>query len=147
VDNPRAATPLWRSTNRVQKALGAGALAMAAGAFAGHLLIPDRIADHYGWPRDRWYQREIGAFNAGLGYGVIAYARGRTEQAFLGSWGIAALLMALTRAAAIRCGERRGPWNMATVIEDAALGIGALTLLRRSAGNKFGIVDLLNLIH
>lgn len=130
------ATRPRRSTNSAQKALGAGALAMAGGAFAGHLLIPDRVADHYGWVRDRWYQREIGAFNAGLGYGVIAYARGRPDQAFLGSWGIAALLLALTRAAAIRRGARRGPWNKATVIEDAVLGIGALTLLRRSGGSR-----------
>jgi hypothetical protein len=104
---------------------------MAAGAFLGHLLVPNRVADHYGWNRDRWYQREIGAFNAGLGYGVIAYARGRADEAFLGSWGMAALLLALTRAAAFRVGARRGPWNAATVIEDAALGIGALVLLRR----------------
>lgn len=128
------ARPPQRSTGLAQKALGAGALALAAGAFAGHWVIPDRVADHYGWPRNRWYQREIGAFNAGLGYGVIAYARGRTDQAFLGSWGIAALLLALTRAAAMRRGARRGPWNAATVIEDAALGIGALALLRRSTG-------------
>ncbi len=118
---------------RGQMAVGVGALAMAAGAFAGHWLIPDRVADRYGWPRDRWYQREIAAFNAGLGYGIIAYARGRTDQAFLGSWATAALLLSATRAAAIRSGERGGPWNVATVIEDATLGVGALALLRRKA--------------
>jgi hypothetical protein len=32
---------------------------MAVGAFAGHALAPDRIADHYGWMHDRWNQREI----------------------------------------------------------------------------------------
>jgi len=63
-------------------ALGAAALAMAVGAFAGHALVPERVADHYGWVSDRWYQREIGAFNAGLGYGIVAYARGRREAAF-----------------------------------------------------------------
>jgi hypothetical protein len=125
----RNKVPISTSFSRGQVALGAGALAMAVGAFAGHLLIPDRVADHYGWQRDRWYQREIGAFNAGLGYGVIAYARGRTDQAFLGSWATAAMLLALTRAAAIRSGARGGPWNMATVVEDAALGLGALSLL------------------
>jgi hypothetical protein len=84
-------------SSAIELALGAGALAMAVGAFAGHALAPDRVADHYGWVRDRWYQREIGAFNAGLGYG----------------------------------GDRRGVWNLATVAEDAALGIGGLMLLRR----------------
>lgn len=113
----------------LQTALGVGTLAMAAGAFAGHWLAPDRVADHYGWPRNRWYQREIAAFNAGLGYGVIAYARGRNRQAFLGSWATAAVLLAGTRAAAIRSGDRGGPWNTATVVEDATLGIGALMLL------------------
>jgi hypothetical protein len=132
---PNTAPPSG-SFDRVQVALGAGALAMAIGAFAGHLLIPDRVADHYGWQRDRWYQREIGAFNAGLGYGVIAYARGRTDQAFLGSWATAAMLLALTRAAAIRSGARGGPWNMATVVEDAALGLGALSLLRRKGAGR-----------
>lgn len=124
--------PPRRQHSRTQVALGAGALAMAAGAFVGHLLVPDRVADHYGWNRDRWYQREIGAFNAGLGFGVLAYARGRTDEAFLGSWGIAALLLAITRAAAILRGARRGFWNKATVVEDAALGLGALALLRRT---------------
>jgi len=119
-----------RRLGPAQLALGAGALAMAAGAFAGHWMAPDRVADHYGWPRNRWYQREIAAFNAGLGYGIIAYARGRTDQAFIGSWATAAVLLAATRAAAIRSGERRGFWNVATVLEDAALGIGALILLR-----------------
>jgi hypothetical protein len=104
---------------------------MAAGAFAGHALIPDKVADHYGWDRSRWYQREIGAFNAGLGYGIIAYARGRGDQAFLGSWATAATLLALTRLAAIVRGDRRGIWNLATVAEDAALGVGGFLLLRR----------------
>lgn len=117
-------------------ALGAGALAMAAGAFAGHWLFPDRVANHYGWPRDRWYQREIAAFNAGLGYGIIAYARGRTERAFLGSWATAATLLAATRAAAICSGARSGPWNVATVVEDAALGVGALLLLQRKTSQS-----------
>ncbi|MHC9297503.1 hypothetical protein ACRCUN_34020 [Mycobacterium sp. LTG2003] len=111
--------------------LGTGALAMALGAFIGHALAPDRVAHHYGWVHDRWYQREIGAFNAGLGYGVVAYATGRRTEAFLGSWSVAALLLALTRMAAIRSGDRRGPWNIATVVEDAALGIGGLLLMRR----------------
>ncbi|MDT5047875.1 MAG: hypothetical protein QOG75_3749 [Mycobacterium sp.] len=118
-------------SSAIELALGAGALAMAVGAFAGHALAPDRVADHYGWVRDRWYQREIGAFNAGLGYGIIAYARGRREEAFLGSWSTAAILMALTRLLAVRSGDRRGVWNLATVAEDAALGIGGLMLLRR----------------
>lgn len=113
--------------------LGAGALAMAVGAFAGHLLAPRRVADHYGWVHDRWYQREIGAFNAGLGYGIVAYATGRKAEAFLGSWSVAALLVAMTRLAAIRSGDRRGFWNMATVAEDAALGIGGLLLMARRA--------------
>jgi hypothetical protein len=81
--------------------------------------------------RDRWYQREIGAFNAGLGYGIIAYARGRREEAFLGSWSTAAVLMALTRFLAVRNGDRRRMWNVATVVEDAALGVGGLMLLHR----------------
>ena len=112
--------------------LGVGALAMALGAFAGHALVPERVADHYGWVRDRWYQREIGAFNAGLGYGIVAYARGRREEAFLGSWSTAAILIALTRFLAVRSGDRRGMWNIATVVEDAALGVGGLMLLRRA---------------
>ncbi|ORV13482.1 hypothetical protein AWB95_11675 [Mycobacterium celatum] len=104
---------------------------MAAGAFTGHALIPDRVADHYGWIRERWYQREIGAFNAGLAYGIVAYARGRDREAFLGSWSTAALLMALTRMSALISGDRSGFWNIATVAEDAALGIGGFVLLRR----------------
>ncbi|MCV7338272.1 MULTISPECIES: hypothetical protein [Mycolicibacterium] len=112
-------------------ALGAGALAMAVGAFTGHVLAPERVADHYGWVHDRWYQREIGAFNAGLGYGIVAYARGRRAEAFLGSWSVAALLLAITRLAAILSGDRRGFWNMATVAEDAALGMGGLLLMAR----------------
>jgi hypothetical protein len=111
--------------------VGLGALAMATGAFLGHLLVPNKIADLYGWPRDRWYQREIGALNAGLGYGLIAYARGRREEAFLESWSAAALLMAATRFAAIASGDRRGKWNIATTTEDAAPGIGGFLLLRR----------------
>jgi hypothetical protein len=120
----------------IELALGAGALAMAVGAFAGHTLVPERVADHYGWVRDRWYQREIGAFNAGLGYGIIAYARGRREEAFLGSWSTAAILMALTRSLAIRSGDRRGMCNIATVVEDAALGVGGLMLLRRARDSR-----------
>ena len=59
---------------------------MAVGAFAGHLLAPGRVADHYGWVSDRWYQCEIGAFNAGLGYGIATVAEdaavtGRTARA------------------------------------------------------------------
>ena len=68
---------------------------------------------------------------AGLAYGIWAYARGRAEDAFIGSWATAALLMALTRLAAIRSGSRRGIWNIATVVEDAALGVGGFMLLRR----------------
>jgi hypothetical protein len=122
--------------SRGELALGVGALAMAFGAFVGHALVPERVADHYGWVRDRWYQREIGAFNAGLGYGIIAYARGRREEAFVGSWSAAAILMALTRFLAIRSGDRRGVWNLATVVEDAALGIGGLMLLRRARDSR-----------
>jgi hypothetical protein len=114
-----------------ERALGAGAVTMAVGAFLGHAVFPDRVAAHYGWPRERWYQREIGAFNAGLAYGVVAYARGRHAEAFTGSWGVAALLMAATRAAALRSGDRWGRWNVATVVEDAALGVGAFVLLAR----------------
>ena len=113
-------------------ALGVGALAMSLGAFAGHALVPGRVADHYGWVHDRWYQREIGAFNAGLGFGIVAYARGRREEAFLGSWSTAAILMALTRLLAIRSGDRRGVWNIATVVEGAALDMGGLMLLCRA---------------
>lgn len=129
---PPSAPRTLRRARPMETALGAGALLMATAAFTGHLVAPDRVADHYGWPRDRWYQREIGAFNAGLGYGVIAYARGRPEHAFLGSWGVAAVLLAFTRAASIHRGARRGPWNVATVVEDAALGVGALVLAGRS---------------
>src|SRR4051794_29059099 len=112
--------------------LGLGALGMAAGAFAGHGLVPERGADHYGWVHGRWYQREIGAFNAGLGYGIVAYARGRRQDAFLGSWSTAAILIAVTRFLAIRSGDRRGAWNVVTVVEDAALGVGGLMLMRRA---------------
>jgi hypothetical protein len=62
---------------------------LAVGAFAGHALVPGRVADHYGWVHDRWYQREIGAFNAG-----------------------------------------------AIVVEDAALGMGGLMLLRRARDSR-----------
>ena len=117
----------------VEILLGTGALAMAIGAFAGHAAVPDKVADHYGWVHDRWYQREIGAFNAGLGYGIIAFARGRTAEAFLGSWSTAALLLAITRLFALLSGDRRGLWNVATVAEDAALGLGGLLLMRRSS--------------
>jgi hypothetical protein len=120
-----------RRRRRGEAVLGMGALAVAVGAFAGHVFIPDKVADHYGWVRERWYQREIGAFNAGLAYGIWAYARGRAEHAFIGSWATAALLMALTRLAAIRSGSRHGIWNIAAVVEDAALGIGGFMLLRR----------------
>ena|ERR1700694_1457291 len=85
MDDHRRTAPGMQRRGKAEVILGAGALAMAAGAFAGHLLAPDKVADHYGWVHDRWYQREIGAFNAGLGYGIIAYARGRSEDAFLGS--------------------------------------------------------------
>lgn len=115
----------------IELVLEAGALAMAVGAFTGHLLAPDKVADHYGWTRDRWYQREIGAFNAGLGCGLIIYARGRHRDAFLGSWSTAAVLLALTRLWALASGQRRGMWNFATVVEDAALGLGGAWLLRR----------------
>jgi len=111
--------------------IGTGALAMAVGAFGGHLLAPDRVADHYGWKRNRWYQREIGALNAGLGYGLVVYARGRDRDAFVGSWSLAALLLAVVRLWAIVSGDRRGVWNVATVVEDAALGLGGFWLLRR----------------
>lgn len=116
---------------RGERIVGIGALAMAFGAFTGHALVPDRVADCYGWERNRLYQREIGAFNAGLGYGIIAWARGRQEEAFLGSWVTAALLLAATRFAAITSGDRSGGWNVATVIEDVALGVGGLVMLHR----------------
>lgn len=116
----------------VELLVGTGALAMAIGAFAGHLLAPDKVADRYGWVRDRWYQREVGAFNAGLGVGLLAYAQGRPREAFLWSWSAAALLLAFTRAWAILSGDRRGAINVATVIEDATLGVGGMWLLRRS---------------
>jgi hypothetical protein len=125
-----------RRYNAGELALGIGALTMAAGAFAGHALMPDRVADHYGWAHERWYQREIGAFNAGLGFGVIAYAHGRREEAFLGSWSAAAILLAATRLLAIRTGDRRGAWNLATVVEDAALGVGGLMLMRRARESR-----------
>jgi hypothetical protein len=131
-------TPQARRWGWSEAALGAGALAMAAAAFAGHLLAPNKVADHYGWTRDRWYQREIGAFNAGLGYGVVAFARGRHEDAFLGSWTTAAVLMSLTRFAAIRSGDRHGLWTVATAVEDAALGVGGLVLLRRRRAGRSG---------
>jgi hypothetical protein len=119
-----------------EKVVGLGALAMATGAFLGHLLIPDKIADLYGWPRNRWYQREIGALNAGIGYGLISYARGHRTDAFLGSWSTSALLMAATRLAAIAGGYRRGKLNVAIAIEDAALGVGGFLLLRRERNRR-----------
>jgi hypothetical protein len=48
----------------------------------------------------------------------------------------AALLMAVTRFAAIASGGRRGKWNIATATEDAALGIGGFLLLRRDRGRR-----------
>lgn len=111
--------------------IGTGALAMAVGAFGGHLLAPDKVADHYGWARDRWYQREIGALNAGLGYGLVVYASGGGRDAFVSSWSAAALLLAVVRLWAMASGDRRGVWNVATVVEDAALGLGGVWLLRR----------------
>ena len=74
----------------------------------------------------------VGAFNAGLGVGLLAYAKGRPREAFLWSWSAAALLLAFTRAWAILSGDRRGAINVATVIEDATLGVGGMWLLRRS---------------
>lgn len=41
----------------------------------GYALAPDRIADQYGWVHGRWYQREIGASNAGLGDGGLMLMR------------------------------------------------------------------------
>lgn len=128
---PAAATGISR-LGWGQKVVGLGALGMAVGAFTGHLLIPDKVADHYGWARNRWYQREIGALNAGLAYGLIAFARGRREEAFLGSWSTAALLMAITRFGAIASGDRHGAWNIAIAAEDAVLGIGGFVFLRRA---------------
>ncbi len=116
-----------------ERLIGTGALAMAVGAFGGHLLAPDKVADHYGWARDRWYQREIGALNAGLGYGLVVYARGRDRDAFVSSWSAAALLLAVVRLWAMASGDRRGAWNVATVVEDAALGLGGVWLLHRRA--------------
>lgn len=127
-ENTMSATTRW---SKGEIALAAGSLAMAAGAFGGHLLAPNKVADHYGWARDRWYQREIGAFNAGLIYGILAFARGRSEDAFIGSWASSALLLAATRLAAVHSGDRRGAWNMAIVAEDALLGVGGLALIRR----------------
>lgn len=121
-------------TNRWTRAeigLGAGAVAMGLGAFAGHALVPDRVADWYGWPRQRWYQREIGAFNAGLAYGVVVFTGGRPERAFLGSWGVAATVMAATRLAAVLSGDRSGLRNVGIAVEDAVLGAGALAMARK----------------
>ncbi|MDF0531727.1 hypothetical protein P0W64_19500 [Tsukamurella sp. 8F] len=115
--------------NTVTIGLGAGALAMGLGAFAGHWLAPRRVADWYGWPESRWYQREIGAFNAGLAFGVARYALGRRERAFVESWAVAAILLAGTRAAAMGAGDRAGARNLGTIIEDAVLGIGALVAI------------------
>jgi hypothetical protein len=44
--------------------------------------------------------------------------------------------LALTRFLAIRSGDRRGWWNIATVVEDAALGMGGLMLLRRARDSR-----------
>lgn len=118
-----------RSGTLGERAVGGGAFVMGVGAFVGHLIAPDRIADHYRWPRARWYQREIGAFNAGLAAGVSTYALGRREDAFIGSWTVAAALLSLTRAAAWSRGERSGPGNAALVIEDGVLALGGIALL------------------
>src|SRR5262249_61923355 len=101
-----------------QRMLTGGTMAMAGVAFFGHLRAPQRMAAHFGWPEDRWYQREIGAFNAGLGFGVIQTVRGRPERAFLSSAGMSALLLAATRAAAMAKGDRTGIHNLMTVVGD-----------------------------
>ncbi|MCW2650887.1 MAG: hypothetical protein QOE41_4985 [Mycobacterium sp.] len=49
-DHDRA-VPTRRRWSRGELLLGAGAAAMAAGAFAGNLAVPDKIADHYGGRR------------------------------------------------------------------------------------------------
>jgi hypothetical protein len=92
--------------SRGELALAVGTVTMAAGAFLGHAVVPDQIANRYGWPHQRWYQREIGAFNAGLGYGVIAYARGRCQEVSVESWAVSAVLLAVTRTAVLISGER-----------------------------------------
>jgi len=127
------------TTTNGQRLLAAGTLGMASVAFLGHLLAPRAMAEQFGWPEDRWYQREIGAFNAGLGYGVIRALRGRPDTAFIASAGVTALLLAATRAAALASGDRTGRRNLATVLGDLALGLGALHQLRRhSAGTQAG---------
>jgi len=122
-----------KTTNALEVSLGAGAAAMAIGAFSAHLLAPDRVADRYGWSRERWYQREIGALNLGLAAGIIHTAHGRDNEAFLVSWGTSAVAIGLTRAAAVAAGARRGKLNKVLVLEDVALGLGALVLARRRA--------------
>lgn len=114
-----------------ERIVASGTLIMAAGAFLGHWLCPERIAAWYRWPPDRWYQREIAAFNAGIGYGVIELLRGKPERAFLKSSAISASALAATRASALARGARTGPRNLFTVIGDTALGVGALWALRR----------------
>lgn len=115
-----------------EKLVAAGTIAMATGAFFGHLLAPNVMADFFKWPRNRWYQREIGAFNAGLGYGVVELLRGRSETAFIRSAALTALLLAATRAAALASGDRSGPRNVGTVIGDLTLGVGAIFLARQA---------------
>ncbi|WP_433172531.1 hypothetical protein [Actinoallomurus sp. CA-150999] len=130
--SPFAAARTRQPFTGSQRILVGGTMTMAGVAFFGHLLAPERMAAHFGWPEDRWYQREIGAFNAGLGWGVIQTLRGRPERAFLSSAGMSALLLAATRAAAMAKGDRAGIRNLMTVAGDLALGLGAMYELRRS---------------
>ncbi|MBO2445961.1 hypothetical protein J4573_02560 [Actinomadura barringtoniae] len=116
-----------------QRVLAGGTLAMAGVAFFGHLVAPGGMAGYFGWREDRWYQREIGAFNAGLGIGMIRALRGRPEEAFLVSAGASALLLAATRAAAVASGDRSGKRNVATVVGDLVLGLGAIHQVRALA--------------
>jgi len=122
-----------QARGRFEILIGAGATAMALGAFTAHLVAPNQVADRYGWAHDRWYQREIGALNLGLAVGVIHAARGRDNEAFLVSWGTSAIAIGATRAAAVASGARGGRLNRLLVIEDVALGVGALALARRRA--------------
>lgn len=121
------------SKRSLEIVLGTGASAMAVSAFGAHLVAPDRVADGYGWTRDRWYQREIGALNLGLAVGVVHAGRGRDNEAFLVSWGTSAIAIGITRAAAIAAGARTGRLNKLLVLEDLGLGVGALVLARRRA--------------
>jgi hypothetical protein len=48
MDNRSTTTAVAWRWDAAEIVLGAGAVAMAAGAFMGHLLAPGKVADHYG---------------------------------------------------------------------------------------------------